>query len=99
MELKKYAKELCDWLDRHLVVYEERFREKMEPVENYIKECISYLRLWMDKKENEENAEKIKEIRKSYQYADLDTDEKMYKMMECIGEAWKGMAFWEGKGI
>ena len=46
-----------------------------------------------------ENAEKIKEIRKSYQYADLDTDEKMYKMMECIGEAWKGMAFWEGKGI
>lgn len=99
VELKKYAKELCDWLDRHLVVYEERFREKMEPVENYIKECISYLRLWMDKKGNEENAEKIKEIRKSYQYADLDTDEKMYKMMECIGEAWKGMAFWEGKGI
>ena len=98
-ELKEYAKKLCDWLDKHLAVYAEKFQKEMEPVEGYIKECISYFEKWMAEKKYEEKSEEIKRIRKSYQYAGLDTDDEMYNMIDCIGEAWKRMASWEGKEI
>lgn len=95
--LKGYAEELCDRLDNHLIKYMGEFQKRMQPVEKYMNECISYLEQWLNIPEHGAKASEITKIRDCYLYANMDTDEEIYKVLDQIREAWKEMSFLGGQ--
>ena len=69
----------------------------MQPVEKYMNECISYLEQWLKVSEHGAKDSEISRIRKCYLWANMDTDDDIYKVLEQIREAWKEMSSCGGK--
>lgn len=96
-ELVDYAEEFCDRLDKLLIMYKEKLQKGMQPVEKYMNECISYLEQWLKVSEHGAKDSEISRIRKCYLWANMDTDDEIYKVLEQIREAWKEMSSCGGK--